>query len=192
MPSRCWRFVLDNNLILAICTMIVVFSFMRPIMLLLVEEQCKDQLSLWWFGHFIHLRTWGYWKSGKMILAIASNAHSWGDVYSGSYLNEDTEREQKGETIVLNRIKMCGWPGSFIIRDKVWLVHKCFSVFQCSFGFEKCFLVRKLYQEIWGHMLTSKIGTHEVCWTIWADRSDLLCKLVKTNLSNCKLDFTIA
>ena len=28
-------------------------------------------------------------------------------------------------------------------------------------GFERCFLVRKLYQETWGHMLTSKIGKSE-------------------------------
>ena len=68
----------------------------------------------------------------------------------------------------------------------------CFNV---VLDFERCFLVRKLYQKIGGHMLTPKIGTHQVCWTIWADRSDLSWKpvrSVKTSLSYCKLDFTIA
>ena len=42
------------------------------------------------------------------------------------------------------------------------------------------------------YLLTPKIGTHQICWTIWADRSDLSWKPVKTSLSYCKLDFTIA
>ena len=44
-------------------------------------------------------------------------------------------------------------------------------------------------------VLTPKIGTTQVFRTIWADRSDLLYKLVRPvrkNLSNHQLDCTIA
>ena len=44
--------------------------------------------------------------------------------------------EQQGETIVLSYIKICDESYSFIIRNKVWLVHKCSSVFQYNFGLE--------------------------------------------------------
>ena len=43
-----------------------------------------------------------------MILAIASDAHRRGDVYSGHISWKMRECEHQGETIVLNRIKMCG------------------------------------------------------------------------------------
>ena len=46
----------------------------------------------------------------------------------------------------------------------------CVGASHCSsafLGLEICFLVRKLYQETGGHMLTLKIGTMKVFWTIW-------------------------
>jgi len=52
----------------------------------------------------------------------------------------------------------------------------CFSA---VLGFQRCFLVRKLYQETGGHMLILKIGTMKVFCTIWADRSDLSSKTVR-------------
>ena len=58
----------------------------------------------------------------------------------------------------------------------------CVGASHCSsafLGFEKCFLARKLYQETGGHMLTPKIGTIQVFWTIWTDRSDLSSKPVR-------------
>ena len=61
----------------------------------------------------------------------------------------------------------------------------CFSAI---LGFEKCFLVDKLYQEIGGHMLTLKIGTIKVSGqsgqtgqtscTNRSDRSGKFCQII--------------
>ena len=58
----------------------------------------------------------------------------------------------------------------------------CVGASHCSsafFDLEKCFLVRKFYQETRGHMLTPKFDTMKVFWTIWTDRPDLSPKMVR-------------
>ena len=64
-----------------------------------------------------------------------------------------------------------------------------------QFWFEEMFLDMQALPRNRGHMLTPKIGTDYVFWTIWADRSDLSPKPVrpvKKSLSNRQLDCTIA
>ena len=96
--------------------------------------------------------------------------------------------EQQGETIILGYIKICDESDSFIIRIKVWLVHKCSSLFQCNSGLEKCFLVHKLYQETEGICWHPKLAhirfagqsgqTGQTCHGNRSDRSRQVCHIV--------------
>ena len=90
--------------------------------------------------------------------------HSRGCIYSG-----------------LSHLHKMTWPICNIVLLKArrdWCVGA--SHYSSAFlGFEKCFLVRKLYHETGGHMLTPKFGTMKVFWTIWTDRPDLSPKMVR-------------
>ena len=87
------------------------------------------------------------------------------------------------------------WPiYNIALESKTWLAQVILIV-SVQLGFERCFLVRKFYQETGGHMLTSKIGKYRVCWSIWANRSDWSYKPVRpvrVTLSKYQLDSTIA
>jgi len=192
MPSNCRRLILDNNLILAICKCdcgIFIYevdyvimdwrTLQRPIVVIMIWS-LYGSMIIWRCENDFE----SYLKHSKPRWCVLRLISHWRCKGTSSKVKPS-----------LSYIKICDESDSFIIRIKVWLVHKCSSLFQCNFGLEKCFLVRKLYQKIGGHMLTPKIGTHQVCWTIWADQSDLSWKPVrpvKTSLSYCKLDFTIA
>ena len=85
-------------------------------------------------------------------LHLKNMIHSRDNLYSGlSYLHQMTW------SYTLSSLKARG--------DWCAGASYCSSAF---LGFEKCFLARKLYQETGGHMLTPKIGTIQVFWTIWA------------------------
>ena len=57
----------------------------------------------------------------------------------------------------------------------------CFSAI---FVFERCFLVRKLYQEIGEYMLTSKIGKYQGSLGSLGEPIRLVVATIQTGLSN--------
>ena len=78
----------------------------------------------------------------------------------------------------------------------MWLVHKCFSLFQCSFGLEKCFLARKLYQETGGICWHPKLArlrfsgqsgqTGQISCTNRSDRSGKVCQIINWTAPLCR------
>ena len=70
-----------------------------------------------------------------MILNDISNTYSRGDVYSGSSSHWRCRNITRKMKLLLSNIKIYGWWNSFIIEDKMWLVCRCFSLFQFNFGF---------------------------------------------------------
>jgi hypothetical protein len=59
------------------------------------------------------------------------------------------------------------------LRRKIWVMH-CLSSSLANFDLCECFLARKLYQKIGGHMFAPKIGTSsltgQTCGSHWSDR----------------------
>ena len=106
---------------------------------------CHNDLVALWVRD--HLKMWEWlWIVSQTLKAevLCTQAH---------FSLKMQGYEQQGETIILSYINICDESDSFIIRNKMWLVHKCSSLFQCNSGLEKCFLVHKLYQE-----------TEGICW----------------------------
>ena len=99
------------------------------------------------------------------------------------------------EVRILSRIK---WHYRYTISPLKARKDWCASASHCFstvLGYERCFLVRKLYQETGGHMLTPKIGQIPRFAMQSRRTGETGCKPVRSvwvRLSKCQLDCTIA
>jgi len=124
-----------------------------------------------------------------MILNNISNTYSRGDVYSDSSSHWRHRNMSSKVKLLLSHIKMCGWSNSFIVEDKMWLVHKCFSLFQCNFSFGKMVLgtqaLPRNREAHVGNQNWHKSGfvgqpgrTGQTGHTNWSYRSGQICQIV--------------
>ena len=131
------------------------------------------------------IKSWSFWGWGLDFIVKISPLSSKRHCFVVVAIDYSTKRT---EAILLKNMIHSRdnlYSGLFYLRQMTWPYtlsslktrHDwCVGASRCSstfLGLEICFLVRKLYQETGGHMLTPKIGTTKVFWAIWTDRSDL-------------------
>ena len=125
------------------------------------------------------IKSWSFWGWGLDFIVKISPLSSKRHCFVVVAIDYSTKRT---EAILLKNMIHSRdnlYSGLFYLHQMTWPYtlsslktrHDwCVGASRCSstfLGLEICFLVRKLYQETGGHMLTLKIGTMKVFWTIW-------------------------